>query len=345
MANLKLEDWVADCNSVLHIGLIGDASEAGQGVVPAKEKGKQPSKSKETQPNSYFHPLFTYAVFGDEEKVFGFKDLRINLAYSKASLAPFVGLEYSAMIKNKQVHAQDVVGMLLPYLPDGGKKTGTNGADVDFDWDAFAKKVAADKTFVPMGEKVHEYRSSAASVYEIYKVRCLGNERQCDFDTKRFRQFHKRIQTFLLWFIEGATFLEDDDERWQFLVVWKRNTVPTVGFAEGWLTTRPEYEFVGYSSYYPFFHYPDKIRMRIRYGVRPKLGSQFLILPPFQKLGHGKALYNYLYSSFLGHPQVHDITVEDPNDFFQDLRDRQGRHLLTADAMSHSSWPTVSLTR
>lgn len=74
------------------------------------------------------------------------------------------------------------------------------------------------------------------------------------------------------------------------------------------------FHFVGYATLYPFFCWPDKIRMRIRYGwgfnERAELGmrgkwirrqrtdmphpmgwcasiSQFLILPPFQQNGHG----------------------------------------------------------
>jgi hypothetical protein len=46
---------------------------------------------------------------------------------------------------------------------------------------------------------------------------------QANFETKRFAQFHRRLQTFLLWFIEGATYLEDDDARWQFALLWKKN--------------------------------------------------------------------------------------------------------------------------
>jgi len=38
------------------------------------------------------------------------------------------------------------------------------------------------------------------------------------------------------------------------------------------------YSLAGYMSAYPFFAYPDGSRMRL---------SQFFILPPFQKQGHG----------------------------------------------------------
>jgi histone acetyltransferase 1 len=81
------------------------------------------------------------------------------------------------------------------------------------------------------------------------------------------------------------------------------------------------WEIVGFSTYYPFFHYPDKIRMRIRYFLII-MNSQILILPPHQRSGHGKELYTFMYQSFRYNPLVVDITVEDPNDQFQDLRDR-----------------------
>lgn len=46
-------------------------------------------------------------------------------------------------------------------------------------------------------------------------------------------------------------------------------------------------------------------------------GSQILILPPFQRKGHGRKLYEYMYDCFGRDDRVVDITVEDPNDDFQ----------------------------
>jgi histone acetyltransferase 1 len=85
--------------------------------------------------------------------------------------------------------------------------------DLTFDLDLFYKEVNSDKTFKPMGEKVFEYtleKDKQDAVYEIYK---------CDFSIKRFKRFHHRLQTFLIWYIEGARFLDDEDERWQFLLM------------------------------------------------------------------------------------------------------------------------------
>ena len=45
-------------------------------------------------------------------------------------------------------------------------------------------------------------------------------------------------------------------------------------------------------------------------------------MPPFQGEGHGTNLYTFLFDKFLNHKNVAQITVEDPNESFDDLRDR-----------------------
>ena len=59
---------------------------------------------------------------------------------------------------------------------------------------------------------------------------------------------------------------------------------------------------------------PEKLPCRERI-------SQFIILPPYQGHGHGTKLYNSMYASFLADPTVIEVTVEDPNASFDDLRD------------------------
>jgi len=49
--------------------------------------------------------------------------------------------------------------------------------------------------------------------------------------------------------------------------------------------------------------------------------SQFLILPSHHSHGHGTHLYNAMVSTFLASPTCTEITVEDPNEAFDDLRD------------------------
>ncbi|KAJ3027284.1 histone acetyltransferase 1, partial [Rhizophlyctis rosea] len=55
---------------------------------------------------------------------------------------------------------------------------------------------------------------------------------------------------------------------------------------------------------------------------------QFLILKPYQSQGHGSTLYRTLFNNLLVRDDVTEITVEDPNEAFQDLRDKCDLRLL-----------------
>lgn len=49
------------------------------------------------------------------------------------------------------------------------------------------------------------------------------------------------------------------------------------------------YAFIGFATLYAFLYFPDKIRMRI---------SQFLILPIYERQGHGRMIQLLLFSNF-----------------------------------------------
>jgi histone acetyltransferase 1 len=49
--------------------------------------------------------------------------------------------------------------------------------------------------------------------------------------------------------------------------------------------------------------------------------SQFVIFPPSQGRGLGRHLYNTMFDEFLADPACIELTVEDPNEEFDDLRD------------------------
>ncbi|KAJ3329637.1 histone acetyltransferase 1 [Blyttiomyces sp. JEL0837] len=270
-----------------------------------KSKDRMPGSSDPTpeEKNRTFHPEFTYALFGEDEVLFGYKNPVVRLHYGAGSLTTYLGMTYSsrideALLSNGSttsatesgVSPQDVLPVIAEKMPPGYTDN----------YNVFMEKVTKEeKTFKPMGEKFHEYtvKGKLDSVYEMYK---------CTMQTPRFKEYHKKMQLFLLWFIEGASFIDDEDSTWEAVVVFERNVL-VPGESEY------VYDLVGYCTLYPFFCYPDMKRMRI---------SQFVILPPFQKSGHGSQLYKALYQDFLLNPHVFDFTVEDPNDAFQNMRDR-----------------------
>jgi len=105
------------------------------------------------------------------------------------------------------------------------------------------------------------------------------------------------------------------------------------------------YHFIGYSSLYGFYHFPEKTRLRL---------SQFVILSPYQRQGHGckylffvehpkknekrttyaqyspflAQLYKAIYQYVLSKPNIAELTVEDPAEAFEDLRDKNDMEML-----------------
>ena len=74
----------------------------------------------------------------------------------------------------------------------------------------------------------------------------------------------------------------------------------------------PRYAFVGYSTVYEYYAYPENIRPRI---------AQMVVLPPFQRKGIGAQLLDTIYKHYCANKLVIDMTVEDPSENFQRLRD------------------------
>jgi histone acetyltransferase 1 len=58
-----------------------------------------------------------------------------------------------------------------------------------------------------------------------------------------------------------------------------------------------------------------------------------LILPPYQKQGHGRALLDLVYEESLKNTEVFEITVEGPSFEFQCLRDFKEAEMLLRESL------------
>lgn len=99
--------------------------------------------------------------------------------------------------------------------------------------DDFSAKIEkAQANFVPFGELVHSFTVQArpspevsgksnghgspcnalheSKTYEIYS---------CDVTVPHFKDYLVKMETFIYWFIDAASFVETDDERWKFFVL------------------------------------------------------------------------------------------------------------------------------
>ncbi|KDQ18533.1 hypothetical protein BOTBODRAFT_154460 [Botryobasidium botryosum FD-172 SS1] len=293
-----MADWTSDANQALCLRL---------------SRGKEDADVMEGEEAlEVFHPRFTYPIFGDEEKIYGYQDLRIDLSFASGSLAQYLSVSSSAKLPVST--ADDVEGTLFKFIPPDYYK----------DREQFVKRVEQDATtFKPMGEKVYSYTRRAttsgkgktkqdepvdedsddAVVYEVYKA---------TWATPGFRPYHRKMQVFILLYIEAGSYIQEDEDKWEFMVLYERRRRKD--------TNRTEtYHFVGYSTLYPFYCWPDKVRMRL---------SQFVILPPFQAKGHGASLYNAIYQYAVQNPLIAELTIEDPSEAFEDLRDKCDLRML-----------------
>lgn len=89
----------ANTNNAVHISLVAP-SDAGIKTIHS------------------FNPKMTYSIFGDEETVFGYQGLKINLRYNACDMRPGVQIMYTKKFKTiGDTSPTDLKTILEPYLP------------------------------------------------------------------------------------------------------------------------------------------------------------------------------------------------------------------------------------
>lgn len=236
-----------------------------------------------------FSPLFTYPIFGDAETIFGYQGLRIFLCFDSVTFLPFLNVKFENKLPDIEI---DPKTKLLELLPES-----TVYKD-EAKWrDAIEEE---QKGFEIPGTKIGSDFVKGDQTYGIFKL---------DLGSENGVELHKRLQILVLLFIEAGTYIDFKDPLWDLYVIY--NT-----------TDAKLPEVVGFATAYNYWVYPgladfdsgvEKIRKKI---------SQFIILPSLQGQSLGGELYERLYKLWLEDERVVEIVVEDPNESFDDLRDR-----------------------
>uniref|UniRef100_A0A146LDP9 Histone acetyltransferase type B catalytic subunit n=1 Tax=Lygus hesperus TaxID=30085 RepID=A0A146LDP9_LYGHE len=233
-----------------------------------------------------FHPAMSHQIFGEDEKIYGYKNLKISIYYSAAHLNIYVGVKHDETAPT--CSPPNIEKLLFekyetPYTSN---------------LDEYEKNLDKEISFKPPGTMLKSFKLEGhvepTSNFEIY---------YCTSQTPEWLDYHTRVQTFILWFIDAASYIQVDDH-WKFFTLYEKYISP--------VSKEPQYAFVGFTTVYEYYAYPANIRPRI---------SQMLILPPFQKQGLGAILLNSIYEHYSTVKEVLDITVEDPSNDFQYTRD------------------------
>ncbi|MCJ1436369.1 histone acetyltransferase 1 [Xylographa pallens] len=300
------EEWSSNANEAIQISFVQPGADSPKAL-------------------STFHPQFTYSIFGDEERIFGYQGLNIKLRFAAHDLYPHVSVSSDAKFKTVgDTKATDVLAILKEHLPPYAfEKSSTFKTRI--------QEGASASTFTPPGKLIESYTSRGRN-FEIW----CG-----ELTDPAVRLLLERMQIFISFFIEGGTPLDLDDQewtlaRWRVFFVYEKLAPPPS-------PTTSAYSIVGYSTSYRFltyqptlpspksqptlaspksepFTFPPPPLPISSFPSRARI-SQFLILPPHQSHSHGTHLYAAMIHIFLADPACTEITVEDPNEAFDDLRD------------------------
>uniref|UniRef100_A0A1B6GEC1 Histone acetyltransferase type B catalytic subunit n=1 Tax=Cuerna arida TaxID=1464854 RepID=A0A1B6GEC1_9HEMI len=272
IAGSKEGEFVCDSNEVLEFKLVRSVKDIENDSVS-------------------FKPEMSHQIFGDNESIFGYKGLRVKLYYSACRLTMYLGQEYQTVVNPDTfdgVEPDNVLRLIQEKLQI---------PHVIKNIDEFANALKDDESFQPFGDKMTSFtieEGDGCKTYDIY---------HCDTSNQKFLNFHERLQTFILFYIDAASYIDVDDSKWQFFVLYEKYKSPTGVECHA---------VAGYCTVYEYYAYPDRTRPRV---------SQMLVLPPFQRRGLGVHLLCSVYQHYRGVNAVTDITVEDPNEEFQHLRD------------------------
>lgn len=264
-----LSQYVVDANEVVEFRLIHTAKDI------EKDEGT-------------FNPEMSHQFFGDGESIFGYRDLTVQLFFGAASLEIFLGEKYTEKIsikKSQGVAPDDIMQIIGSKLPEN---------DFNTNLDVFTSKIETlEPKFKPHGSLQHQWKTNDGVTYEIYHN--LVSE-------EKYRKYHVRMESFVMWYIDGASYIDNEDVNWNSFVLYEKKVIG----GETW------YTFCGYCTVYKYWAYPDKQRPRV---------SQILILPPFQKKGLGSRLLQTVYNYYLSRSDVVDITFEEPSEELTRIRD------------------------
>ncbi|KAH7038091.1 histone acetyltransferase type B catalytic subunit [Microdochium trichocladiopsis] len=281
-----------------------------------------------------FQPRFTYPIF-EEERIFGHKGLRITIDFNASDMRPHFSTSSAKKYADVSgTEPEDVRATMEEFLPKVAFQKRS-------DFEAAIKDVPVSWT--PPGERI-ETITKNGDTYEIWRG---------TLDDPAVRQLVKRLQIFVLFFIEGGSYIGVDAEgkdeqdstlaRWAVYFVYKKQ----LDTATDTTSKSPQYIFQGYSTVYNFWLFqdltpPSSPKQDRTAAIQPRTDeawelpkgdisirdmahrariSQFVILPPFQGKGIGAMLYNTIFGRHVREEATKEVTIEDPNEDFDLLRD------------------------
>lgn len=258
-----------------------------------------------------FHPKYTYAFYGNDQVVKVPKKFSMILLMSTLSIKTVLLLCIGSLVIQPEIHKE-----LYSILEDTIVKP-------------FIGKIPNADIIVNdlcgflqiLKEELHPGESHSSLLtylprYTYQKEGSVFNAYHIDMNDPRSRSLLDCLQLLVLFFIEEGSCIDSSDTKWQcYMILNEHDYMNDTQVKKSTI-------LVGFVTLYGFLYFPDKVRMRI---------SQFVILPAFQRQGHGRRLYQITMSESRECQRVVEVPVEDPNSHFICLRDKCDLETISQD--------------
>jgi histone acetyltransferase 1 len=182
----EVEDWAVKSNEALELTLLSPS-------------GENPLT---------FHPEFTYPIFGNSETIYGYRRLKISLSLAGWDMRGLMKVSWSQKLDSSEV--EDPAAVLAEYLSKGSihREIAEFLLDI-FDDKKDFKLYLANPVFNPLGELIDSYELHGNS-YLVYRS---------SLSDPNTLAVVNRLQVFVVLLIEGGSYIDDEDDRWQIYIL------------------------------------------------------------------------------------------------------------------------------
>lgn len=266
-------------NDVVQLRFLLDAS-----------SGETLSAANPHPPHLTTRPTYLHQIIPNEE-VHGWSDLTVAVYIHLPTL--YIWIDQAGTEAHED--RTDVSALLIPFVKHGLYSTRAQ----------FLTAIASVPP-LPLLNCVATYKRNGEA-YAVFKESFYRTvEDGAIVKDIPFHNFHLRMAFLMFIHIDGASFIDHDDPRWEVFVSAK-------------LTDGKPNNFVGYATIYPFSALTKRNGAHATFSERIRI-SQVFVSPLAQSSGHGSRLLSAVYSD-AGLRNAMEITVEDPSSSFRVLRD------------------------
>ncbi|KAJ3683367.1 hypothetical protein LUZ60_013594 [Juncus effusus] len=176
-------------------------------------------------------PVDLNHFFGEDEKIFGYRGLKINIWLSLASFHAYADISF----ERKSDGGKGITDLTLPLKSIFGESLLEKEEFIQ----TFSKDRDYIKTVIADG-KVIDLNSSNSSPIQVFRF---------SLENPIAGFLYSRLVSLVLLLVDGGSPIDVTDPKWDIYLAVKG--------------TENEFQLLGFATVYNFFHYPDSTRMRI----------------------------------------------------------------------------------